>query len=123
MDSFDFWAKEWPVVTQAPLIVIPGAIVVFLLGVGITWSLFTRQIETLKERLAFANEKAAAAKEDNATLTKRIQSDARKGDILKSAKSTADAIDQISAATSRTAIVSDWDRLIRSRLSRLPRSG
>jgi hypothetical protein len=94
MENFDFWAKEWPVVLQATHILIPGAIV-FLAGWVTHRKLSAQQIETLRERLAFAQERAAAAKDDAVALTKRIESDAPKKDLLESANSTVAAIDKL----------------------------
>jgi hypothetical protein len=99
MDIFEICAKEWPIVTQAPLIVIPGATAVFLLGWGIARLRSSQQIETLRERLTLAQEKASAAQDKAVALAEQIQSNVGQGDLLKSANSTVAAIDQISLAT------------------------
>ena len=58
-----------------------------------------QQIETLRERLTVAQEKASAALDKAVALTEQIQSNVGQGDLLKSANSTVAAIDQISLAT------------------------
>jgi hypothetical protein len=99
MDIFDTLAKEWPIITQAPLIVVPGATVLFLLGWGLARLWSSQQIETLRERLTLAQEKASEALDKAVALTEQIQSNVGHRDLLKSANSTVAAIDQISLAT------------------------
>ena len=95
MENFDFWAKEWPVIAQAPHLVIPGVVALFGLAWWIAGLWYKQQIETLRERLTLAQEKTAAAQEKAVALTEQIQANASKADLLKSANSTAAAIDQL----------------------------
>jgi hypothetical protein len=74
MDTFDFWIKEWPLITQAPYIVIPGAVLVCLAGWFVARSWYAQQIETLRERLTLAQEKTVAAQDKAVALTEQIQS-------------------------------------------------
>jgi len=81
-------AWRTPIVTQAPLIVIPGATVAFLLRWGLARLWSSQQIETLRERLTLAQEKASAAQDKAVALTEQIQSNVGQAELLISANST-----------------------------------
>jgi hypothetical protein len=88
---FEFWAKEWPVIAQAPHIVIPGVILLVLAAWFAAWffarMVYVRQIATLRERITLAQERTTAAQDKIVDLTEQIQSNARKEELLKTAKS------------------------------------
>jgi hypothetical protein len=71
--------------------------------------------------LAFAQERATAAKDDAVALTKRIESDAPKKDLLESANSTVAAVEQLYDATQAgtTAMIADRAGIARARIARL----
>jgi len=69
MNTFDFWAKEGPAITQAPHIVIPGAILIFLVGWFVARSWYAQQIETLREQMGTIRERLTLAQDDEPLLS------------------------------------------------------
>jgi hypothetical protein len=72
MLNFDFWDKEWPVITGAPHIVLGGLFIlivaIFLL---VRWP-YSREIAGLKAESAALNERLRLAHDQQAGLTNQV---------------------------------------------------
>jgi hypothetical protein len=72
MGDFDFWAKEWPVITGAPHIVIVGAIVLAgIITIIVRWG-YSREIVGLKQEKNIKDAQLNLARDEQTTMTKQI---------------------------------------------------
>jgi hypothetical protein len=108
METFDFWAKEWPVITQAPHIALAGLVVVL----AVTWSAAKRyysdqlssqkeRIELLQERERDVKEKLIDAQSRVVELNDKIQANEHQPALLKSSNYTVAAFEHLVSATDR----------------------
>lgn len=63
MESFDFWAKEWPVITQAPHIALGGLVVVVAVIWSVATSRYSDQLASLKVQIELLKERERDVKE------------------------------------------------------------
>jgi hypothetical protein len=70
--NFDFWDKEWPVITGAPHIVIGGALaliaIVFLI---VRWG-YSREVAGQKAQIATLNERLHLASDEQVAVTRQV---------------------------------------------------
>jgi hypothetical protein len=111
MESFDFWAREWPLITQAPHIALAGLVAVLVAAWSITkWHYSGRlaclkeRIEMLQERERDVKEKLIEAKNLVVELNDQIEANEQQSVLLRSSSSTIAAFDHLVSATNQLGV-------------------
>jgi hypothetical protein len=115
METFEFWAREWPIITQAPHIAVAGLFVVLVAAWSIAKWHYSGELASLKalnavvqERVALAldNERVVKEKLIDAQnlveeLNDQIEANEEQAVLLRSSNNTVAAFDQLVSATNQ----------------------
>jgi hypothetical protein len=104
MENFDFFAKEWPVITQAPHIALAGLFAVLVAAWSVTKWHYTSQLASLRERVELLKEKVIDAQARVEELTGQIESNEQQAVLLKSSSFTVTAFDNLVSAANQLAV-------------------
>jgi hypothetical protein len=72
MKTFEFWATEWSVITQAPHIDLAGLVVVLAATSSVTKCHYSSQLGSPKERIATLQERVALAPDNERDVKEKL---------------------------------------------------
>jgi hypothetical protein len=108
MENFEFWAKEWPVITQAPHFALGGLVAVLVATWSITKWHYSSQLACLKERIELLQDRERDVKDklieaQNLVeeLNDQIEANEQQPVLLRSSNYTVAALDHLVSATNR----------------------
>jgi hypothetical protein len=75
MLNFDFWGKEWPVITSAPHIVFWAVVIIILviLVILVILAIVRREVARLKAKKAALSERLSLAHDEHAIVTQQVE--------------------------------------------------
>jgi hypothetical protein len=104
METFEFWAREWPVITQAPHIVLGGLFAALVAAWTVTKWHYSSRLGSLTERIELLKEKLIDAQTFIAQLNDQIESNEQHSVLLRSSNYTVDAFENVVSATNRLGV-------------------